>query len=144
MFFWRKNKGKIRERFRRFRRVEKKKDLSDQDTTSQKNLTPKDKPLHVTGGKPVSSAYLNTFFNLFSTEQVLRLEELYLELKDDLDFLCLSGEMFMQNARDAYIRYQDYKQIDSFEPMSDKALEYVEDSLRRIVKEAAKERRVCQ
>ena len=81
---------------------------------------------------------------MFSIEQILRFEELYLELKDDLDSLCLSGEMFMQNAREAYIRYQDYKQIDSFEPMNDKALEYVEDSLRRIVKEAAKERRVCQ
>ena len=141
MFFWKKSKGKIKGGFRE---IGKKEYLSNQNNPFQENLIPKRKQLHVTGGKPLSSAYLNNFFNLFSIEQILRFEELYLELKDDLDSLCLSGEMFMQNAREAYIRYQDYKQIDSFEPMNDKALEYVEDSLRRIVKEAAKERRVCQ
>ena len=100
-----------------------------------------DAPLNVTGGKPITNSYVNAFFKLFSVEQIFAFEKLYLELKHDTDSLYMSGDMFMRHAKDAYVRYQEYKELDAFQPMDDKGFTYVEESLRKIIKQAVKERK---
>ena len=101
-------------------------------------LISKDTPLNVIGGKPINNAYVNTFFQLFSIDYIFAFERLYLELKDQTDQLYMSGEMFMRHAKDAYIRYQEYKKLDAFQPMDNKGFEYVERSLRKVIKLAIK------
>ena len=100
---------------------------------------PRDTPLNVTGGKPITDSYVNAFFKLFSPDQILAFEELYLELKPDTDRLHMTGEIFMRHAKDAYVRYQEYKELDAFQPMDDKGFMYVEESLRKIIKQATRE-----
>ncbi len=98
-----------------------------------------DSPLNITGGKPITDSYINAFFQLFSVEQIFSFEELYLELRKDIDSLYMSGEIFMRHAKDAYIRYQEYKELDAFQPMDEKGFAYVEASLRRMIKQTVKE-----
>ena len=92
---------------------------SEGDNGSDSNVIGKT-GLNITGGKPLTEAYLNTFFKLFNAEQVMFFEELYVELKSDLDKLNITGEMFMKYAKEAYMRYQTYKKLDAFQPMDKK------------------------
>ena len=107
-----------------------------EDSVSSKKILGYKKALNVTGNKPINKAYLNTLYSLFSVEQVISLENLYLELKEKLDKLNITGEGFMKYAKDSYKRYQEYKKIDAFQPMDKKAQEYVENFLRKTIKNA--------
>ena len=91
------------------------------------------KPLKITGGKPLSEAFLNSFFLVFSAEQVQEFERIFLDLEPKLKALKIDGEEFMKQIRDAYKRYQEYKGIDSFVPMDKKGLKYVEDFIRKAI-----------
>ncbi|MCS6984033.1 MAG: hypothetical protein NZM25_02755 [Leptospiraceae bacterium] len=87
-------------------------------------------PLKINNGRPVSEAYLNTFFRVFSVEHVLGFERLYRELEDKIQAINMTPEDFMKQVNDAYRRYQDSKNLDHFYPMDKKGFQYVENFMR--------------
>ena len=91
------------------------------------------KPLKIAGNKPITEAFLNNFFKVFSAEQMYSFEKLYNELEPKLKFINIDGEAFMTQIRDAYKRYQDYKNLDSFTPMDKKGMKYVIQFIRKAV-----------
>ena len=114
-------------------------DVKKSKEEQAKQETPEKKEkliLNVTGHRPLSNSYLNTFYRLFSKEQIMFFEGLYLDLKDKLDRLNITGEEFMKYAKDAYQRYQTYKKIDPLHPMDKKAQKYVTKFLRKTVEAA--------
>ena len=109
-------------------------------STSNKKKPPiEKKKSNVAGNKSIKNAYLNIFFNLLSTEQIIFFEKLYLEQKDKLERLKITSEDFMKYVRDSYSRYQEYKQIDAFQPMDKKGQKYVKNSLLKTIKESLNE-----
>ncbi len=101
------------------------------DIEKFKNLS-----LEIAGNKPMTEAFLNSFFNVFTPEQILYFEKLYKELKPKLEVLKIDGPKFMEYVRDAYSRYQEYKKLDPFYPMDKKGQKYVENFIRESVERA--------
>lgn len=97
--------------------------------TERSNKNMKNKNLKVAGDRPMSEAFLNNFFKVFSAEQIYYFEDLYNELEPKLKRIGMSGEEFMKQVRDAYARYQEHKNLDPFTPMDKKARNYVSDFL---------------
>lgn len=95
-------------------------------------------PLKITGGKPVSDAFLNSFFKVFSMKNIQSFESLYNELEPKLKFLKIKSEDFMQQIKESYTRYQKYKNMDSFTPMDSKAEKYVINYMRKAIDEIYK------
>lgn len=91
------------------------------------------RPLKIAGNRPVSEAYLNAFFKVFSVDQIYFFEELYNELSPKLSKLGINGEQFMEQIKDAYTRYQEHRNIDAFSPMDKKGQKYVEDFMRKSI-----------
>jgi len=90
-------------------------------------------PLKITGGKPASDAFLNTFFKVFSFENIQVFEDLYIELEPKLKKINIDGPKLMEQIRDAYTRYQKFKDLDTFTPMDHKAEKYVVNFIRKTV-----------
>ncbi len=91
------------------------------------------RPLKIAGGRPISEAYLNVFFKVFSADQIYFFEALYHELSPKLHAMGMSGEQFMEKIKDAYTRFQESRNIDPFTPMDKKGQKYVEDFLRKSI-----------
>lgn len=102
------------------------------------------KPLHIAGGKPMSEAFLNVYFQVFSADQLLQFEKLYIKHQARCEKLGISGEEFMKMVRDAYSRYQELKKLDPFTPMDKKGEKYVikfmEDTINTVYSKIEKNR----
>ncbi|RME91887.1 MAG: hypothetical protein D6767_04300 [Candidatus Hydrogenedentota bacterium] len=113
---------------------EKSKDRLNPSLQKAKNhLNLAKRPLHIAGGKPMSEAFLNVYFKVFSAEQLLRFEDLFLSNKKKLDELGISGEKFMEMIRESYERYQKFKKLDPFTPMDKKGEKYVRNYLQETI-----------
>ncbi len=99
-------------------------------TKKSKNNIDPNKPLKINEGRPASEAFLNSFFRVFSLEQLLAFEALFLEFEEKIKQINMTPEMFMKQVNDAYKRYQDLKGLDHFQPMDKKGFEYVENFMR--------------
>lgn len=108
------------------------KNKKTKQSTSAKKKTD-DKPLAITGGKPLSEAFLNNFFKVFSADQIYAFDELFKELQPKLKALNITGEEFMKQIRDAYSRFQEHKDLDPFYPMDKKGQKYVEKFMRESI-----------
>lgn len=95
----------------------------------EQSLDPKT-PLKINGGRPVSEAYLNNFFRVFSVEHILGFEKLYRELEEKIKAINMTPEDFMKQVNDAYRRYQEARNLDQFMPMDKKSFQYVENFMR--------------
>ncbi|MCB1148095.1 MAG: hypothetical protein KDK38_14940 [Leptospiraceae bacterium] len=83
------------------------------------------RPLKINHGKPLSEAFLNNFFKVFSADQILEFEEFFSNSEAKLKAIGIGPDEFMKHVRDSYTRYQDHKGLDSFMPMDSKGLKYV-------------------
>ncbi len=88
-------------------------------------------PLNISGGVPISQAFLNKYFLLFSPKQIMFFENLYLELVEDIKAMSMNGEQYFEEVYNSYVRYQKYNSLGSFTPMDEKAKKYVEKFIRK-------------
>ena len=93
------------------------------------------KILKIAGDKPMSEAFQNTFFKVFSVEQLENFDKLYRELESKIIRMGMNSDGFMKMVRDSYMRYQEYKNIDPFTPMDKKGFKYVEGFIRKSIEE---------
>lgn len=89
--------------------------------------------LQITGSRPLSEAFLNSYFRMLSAEQMFAFEDLFIELSPKLKAVGMNSEEFMNHIRQSYQRYQEHKRLDPFLPMDKKAQKYVEDFMRESV-----------
>ena len=101
------------------------------DKSNKKALS--DKPMKIANGRPLSEAFLNTFFKVFSIKQMHSFEKLFIELEPKLKRINMNGEEFMKRVKDSYQRYQEFKKIDPFTPMDSKGEKYVSKFMREAI-----------
>ena len=89
--------------------------------------------LLITGGKALNESFLNHYVKIFSVDQLIYFEALYLELKPKCDAFRMKGPDFLNYLKDSHQRYQSNKKLDPFKPMDAKSQRYVEISIRRFL-----------
>lgn len=89
--------------------------------------------LKINGDKPLSDAFLNAFFKVFSADQVIKFDDLFRENEEKLKAIGMDGADFMKHIRDSYTRYQDHKGLDSFYPMDTKGYKYVHEFMQKTI-----------
>ncbi|MDH5719468.1 MAG: hypothetical protein OEZ13_02490 [Spirochaetia bacterium] len=105
----------------------------DKNETKKTEQAFKGKPLKITGGQPLNEAFINKFFKVFSAEDLYNFENIYNDLESKLKKINVDPEKFMNQIREAYSRYQEYKELDPFFPMDKKAMKYVDKFIRKAV-----------
>jgi len=93
----------------------------------------KNKKLKITNGHPLSDAFLNNYFQLFSVAHLMEFEKIYGKFEQKLNTIGMPPDSFMNLIKDTYTRYQEYKKIDAFSPMDSKGLKYVTDYIKKTV-----------
>ena len=85
------------------------------------------KKLKITNGNPLTEAFLNNYFQLFSVDFLLEFEKIYNKLEHKLKAIGMDPDAFMSQIKDTYNRFQEYKQLDAFTPIDKKGFKYVKD-----------------
>ena len=87
----------------------------------------------------MSNAFVNSFYKVFSVDQLYMFEDLFNELEPKLKAINMSPNDYITHLRDSYKRYQEYKGLDPFYPMDKKGFKYVEQYLRKAVESTYRE-----